>query len=106
MINKIDDNNYNDKTHDCTAVIQIRTHWAHSCVNEKSTLEEITQKYEGIVEFFEADADVCPNLLFDFGVIMVPTIIIKRHGKLIDRIVGVQTKEVIIERIERVLNPD
>lgn len=106
MINKIDDSNYKEKTQDCTAVIQFRAHWASCCSSERSTLEEIAQRYDGIVEFFEADVDNSQNMVFDFGIIMVPTIIIKRHGKIMDRIVGVQPKEVIIERIEKVLNPD
>ncbi len=70
--------------------------WCGPCQTFKPIMNEI--KSEGYyVEFI--DIDNLSDLAQQYNVRSVPTVVIEENGVEVDRVVGVQTKRVMLERM-------
>ena len=62
-------------------------------------LEEVAKSYEGKVKMGKMNVDESPQTPGKFGVTGIPTIIFLKDGKEVDRLVGFQSKEVLVQKI-------
>ena len=70
--------------------------WCGPCQTFKPTMKEIAG--EGFnVEFI--DIDKLSDLAQQYNVRSVPTVVIEENGVEVDRVVGMQTKRVMLERM-------
>ncbi len=70
--------------------------WCGPCQTFKPTMKEIAG--EGFnVEFI--DIDKSGNVASKYNVRSVPTVVIEQNGVEVDRVVGMQTKRVMVERL-------
>ena len=70
--------------------------WCGPCQTFKPIMNEI--KSEGYyVEFI--DIDNLSDLAQQYNVRSVPTVVIEKNGVEVDRVVGMQTKRVMLERM-------
>jgi thioredoxin 1 len=56
-------------------------------------MEELAEKYEGRVTVAKIDVDTEADLASRFGIMGIPTVILFKFGKEVDRLVGVQPTE-------------
>jgi thioredoxin 1 len=86
------------------AKITLVDFWADWCVPCKRVapiLEELSEEYKGKVEFFKLNVDENPEIASKMKIVSIPTIIIFKDGKPVDKIVGALPKQSIKEAIER-----
>jgi|TARA_R100001015_G_C4561789_1_gene121509 thioredoxin 1 len=70
--------------------------WCGPCQTFKPTMKEIAG--EGFnVEFI--DIDKSGDVASKYNVRSVPTVVIEQNGVEVDRVVGMQTKRVMVERL-------
>lgn len=74
--------------------------WCGPCKMLGPVVEEIAKEYEGKAKVGKVDVDASPNTAGQFGVQSIPTILIFKDGKEVDRIIGFKSKEALIEIIE------
>lgn len=67
---------------------------------ELATVRDLAQAYDGVVRFVTVDANECPRVVDFYGILSVPTILLLRSRKVIDRIVGLASREALAERLE------
>ena len=67
---------------------------------ELATVRDLAQQYDGVVRFAIINANDCPRVVDFFGILSVPTILLLRKQKVIDRIVGLASREALVERLE------
>jgi thioredoxin 1 len=67
-------------------------------------LAELAQDYDGVMDFAQADAELARDSLDTYGILSLPTYLIFRRGKLVDRFIGLLTKEKLRERLEASLH--
>jgi len=79
-------------------VIDFHATWCGPCKVLSPILEELNDEIEG-VEFVKLDVDQHPQIAGQNQVMGVPTVVILKDGEVKDRLVGVQPKEVIKEKI-------
>ena len=75
--------------------------WCGPCQMMKPLVEEIANEEQD--ERFivaELDGDTEPELLVKLGIMSYPTFVIFKDGKEVERIVGAQAKEALVEKIE------
>jgi thioredoxin 2 len=76
--------------------------WCGPCRMIAPVLEELAGEMAGRVRFAKLNVDDNPTTASRFGVRSIPTLLVLKDGREIDRIVGVQPKTEIVRRLERV----
>ena len=82
------------------AVLAFHAGWSKPARTMLPIVETVAKEYEGLARFGLVDADHTLKLLDHFGILSLPTFLVFKQGRQVDRFIGVLTKEKLIERIE------
>jgi len=77
--------------------------WCYPCKMIAPVLEEIAKDYSGKIKVAKVEVDEAGATASRFNVMNIPTLILFKDGKEIERIVGVASKEDIARKIDRAL---
>ena len=75
--------------------------WCMPCRIFAPVLEEISDELDGKAEICKVNIDEFPELAQEYGIEVVPTVVVFKNGKPVDKTSGVLTKEqvkIIIEK--------
>jgi thioredoxin 2 len=75
--------------------------WCGPCRMMAPVLDELAREMAGRVRVAKLDVDANPATASRFNVRSIPTLLVLKGGREVDRIVGVQPKEEIARRLER-----
>jgi thioredoxin len=75
--------------------------WCGPCRMVAPALEELAGELAGRVRVAKLNVDENPATAARFGVQSIPTLLVLKQGREIDRIVGAQPKSEIARRVER-----
>ena len=78
--------------------------WCGPCHMLAPTVEQLATEMAGRVKVGKLNIDENPGTANRFGVRSIPTLLVLKGGKEVDRLVGVQPKQEIRRRLENVLN--
>lgn len=81
------------------ALVDFFAQWCGPCQMMSPTIDELAQEFEGKAVIGKVDVDKSPELAGQYGVMSIPTIVIFRDGKEVNKIIGAQSKEVLLEAI-------
>lgn len=76
--------------------------WCGPCGMVAPVIEELAVEMAGRVRVAKLNVDENPATAARFGVQSIPTLILLKGGRELDRIIGVQSKAAIVQRLERV----
>ncbi len=82
------------------AVVDFWAAWCGPCRMIAPVIEELAVDYEDRVVVGKVDVDANPETAMKFGVRSIPTILILKNGEVVDKQVGVTTKNALAEKIE------
>ncbi|MCP4427047.1 MAG: thioredoxin [Chloroflexi bacterium] len=85
-------------------VVDMWAPWCGPCRMQSPIFEEAAQEFGDEALFVKLNADDNQGLARRYKVMGIPTMLFFRHGRLIDRRTGVQTKEAIAKRLEPLLD--
>ncbi|MFL6466645.1 MAG: thioredoxin [Pyrinomonadaceae bacterium] len=74
--------------------------WCGPCRIIAPTIEVLARELAGKVVVGKLDVDANPRTAVRFGVQSIPTLLILKNGNEVDRIVGVQSREAILRRLQ------
>ena len=75
--------------------------WCGPCRIVGPIVEELAPSYEGKAVIAKLNVDDNPNVAQRFGVTSIPTMMMFKNGKLVDRIVGAAPKNALQSFIDR-----
>jgi thioredoxin 2 len=75
--------------------------WCGPCRMVAPVIEEVAAEMAGRVRVAKLNVDENPATAARFRVQSIPTLLLLKRGREVDRIVGVQPKTAIMERLER-----
>lgn len=78
--------------------------WCGPCKIMEPIFEEVKKDYEGKVKFTEVDVEADGEKAAEFGVMSIPTYVILKDGKEVDRKSGAMPKDVLISWLDSHLN--
>jgi thioredoxin 2 len=78
-------------------VVDFWAPWCGPCKMVSPLLDEIADQYPGRIKVVKVNSDENPNLSAQFGIQGIPTIILFRDGKEVNRLVGAVPKENILQ---------
>lgn len=102
---EINDSNYNDVlAQNKPMVLDFWATWCGPCKKVGPTIQELADEYEGQVIVgkinIEEDAD---DLVAEFGIRNIPTILFIKGGEVVDKVVGAAPKSTIEEKLKALL---
>ena len=77
--------------------------WCGPCRMIAPLVEELAGTYQGKVKFGKLNVDDHPQLAAQYRVMNIPTLLLFKGGREVDRFVGVQPKQELTRRIENVI---
>lgn len=73
--------------------------WCQPCKMLDPIVTQLAQEWEGKVKVVKIDADQNPNLVMQYGVLGIPTLILFKGGVIKERLTGFQSKEKLISKL-------
>jgi thioredoxin 1 len=73
--------------------------WCGPCKMVSPIIEQLSNELAGKAVFGKLNVDENPNVSNAFGIQSIPTIIIFKNGKAVDRIIGAMTKSQLLLKI-------
>lgn len=73
--------------------------WCGPCRMLGPIVEEIATDFDGKAVVGKVDVDNNQQVSVDYGIRNIPTVLIFKNGQVVDKIVGVASKEVISEKL-------
>jgi len=77
--------------------------WCGPCRMLSPIVEELSKDYEGRVLFAKMNTDECPATPGQYGIMSIPSLLLFKDGKLVDRAVGMRPKKALQEWIDGAL---
>ncbi len=78
--------------------------WCGPCRMIAPIIEQIAQENDGKVTVGKLDVDVNGQTAMKYGVMSIPTLILFKDGKPVERLVGMMPKERLMAKIKPYLN--
>lgn len=84
-------------------VVDLWAPWCGPCRMVTPIIENLAKEYVGKIVFGKLNVDENPDTSRKFGVMSIPTIIIFKNGKQVDKVIGALPKDVLEQRIGKYL---
>ena len=75
--------------------------WCGPCKMLAPVIEELADELYGTVVVGKLDIDEYTDFAISLGIMSIPTLILFKNGEEVNRVVGVQPKQAILEMIHR-----
>lgn len=73
--------------------------WCGPCKMVDPIVKQLAGEWEGKVKVLKCDADQNPNILMNYGIMGIPTIMMFKDGKMVERTTGYQPKEKLVSKL-------
>lgn len=77
--------------------------WCGPCKMQKPIIEEIAKEIGDKAKVGKFNMDENPKIAQQFEVMSIPTLIIFKDGKAAETMMGVQSKNILIEKLEKLI---
>lgn len=74
--------------------------WCGPCKMIAPIIDEMAEEYEGSVVIGKVDVDNNPQVASKYSIRSIPTILFIKNGEIVDKHVGVISKQALKEKIE------
>ena len=85
------------------AVVDFWAEWCGPCRMVTPIIEELSKDYEGKAVVGKVNVDHNPEISTKYGIRSIPTILILKNGEIVDKHVGVTTKQNLASKIDALL---
>jgi len=86
-----------------TVLLQFSTPWCVPCRTFGPILESLAEEFNGSFKLCKMDAEENYKIASEYGINSVPTIIIFKDGKPIDKVVGMMSKQALSDKIDGII---
>lgn len=86
---------------DKLVLIDFSATWCGPCKQLSPIIDELHNEYSNRVVIGKVDIEENNDIVNKYSIRNVPTLLFIKNGKLLDRMVGAQTKNVLIETINK-----
>ncbi|QNQ81470.1 thioredoxin [Lactobacillus sp. PV034] len=99
MVEEINDKSFENETSEGVVLTDFWATWCGPCKMQSPVIEQLSQEMDD-VKFTSVDVDQNQDLAKELGIMAIPTLIIKKDGKIVDRLTGYTPKE----KLEQILD--
>ena len=104
MSQVITDKTFNEETDKGLVLIDFWATWCGPCRMQAPILDQLEQEYdEEEFRIAKMDVDENPETPQPFGIMSIPTLMLKKDGQVVEKAVGVHSKEQLRQMIDQYL---
>ena len=106
MVREVDDNEFQSVVLDAETpvVVDFWAPWCGPCRIVSPVVEELSRDYDGKVRFTKMNTDENEMAPMQFGIQVLPTLVIFNQGREVNRLIGFSPKEQLKRQIDRSLS--
>ena len=101
MVESISDDQFLDKTAEGVTLVDFWAPWCGPCRMQSPIIDELSEELEGKVNFYKMNVDEEPKTAQEFGIMSIPTLLVKKDGEVVDKLVGLHDKARLTEILEK-----
>ena len=98
MIENVTDQNFEKETSEGVTLTDFWATWCGPCRMQSPVVEQLSEEMDD-VKFTKMDVDENQETAKDLGIMAIPSLLIKKDGKIVDRLTGFTPKD----RLEQIL---
>ena len=84
-------------------VVDLWATWCGPCRMIAPIVSKLAEEYDGKIVVGKCDVEENDDIVMEFGVRNIPTILFFKNGEVVDRLVGGQSKSAIQKKFEALL---
>lgn len=96
-------NDFEEKTKQGVALIDFWAPWCGPCKMAGPVIDELAKEYQSKALIAKVNVDEEQGLAEKFGVMSIPTVVLLKDGKEVDRVMGFAGKEGFEDMIKKVI---
>ncbi|MEM3342338.1 MAG: thioredoxin [Thermoplasmata archaeon] len=98
---EVKDSNFDEFTKSGVVLLDCWADWCPPCRMIAPVIDEIADEFAGKAKIGKLDVDRNEKVPRDFGIQAIPTLMIFKDGKMVERMVGAQPKARIVEQLKK-----
>ena len=104
MSQVVTDTTFNEETDKGLVLIDFWATWCGPCRMQAPILDQLSEEYdEDEFRIVKMDVDENPQTPQQFGIMSIPTLLLKKDGQVVEKAVGVHAKEQLRQMIDQYL---
>ncbi|MDA3972973.1 thioredoxin [Enterococcus thailandicus] len=104
MSHEITDQTFSQETDKGLVLIDFWATWCGPCRMQAPILEQLQEEYdEDEFRIVKMDVDENPETPQQFGIMSIPTLLLKKDGQVVEKAVGVHSKEQLRQMVDQYL---
>ena len=101
MSQVITDATFNQETDKGLLLIYFWATWCGPCLMQAPILDQLEEEYdEDEFRIVKMDVDENPKTPQEFGIMSIPTLLLKKDGQVVEKAIGVHSKEQLRQMID------
>lgn len=93
MVKNVNDNNFKQATDSGVTLVDFWATWCPPCKMQGPIIEQLDNEMGDKVNFRKLDVDQNPQTSTEFGIMSIPTLLVKKDGQVVDKLVGLHMKD-------------
>ena len=99
MVDEITDATFEEETSEGVVLIDFWANWCGPCKMQSPVIDQLSEEMDD-VKFTKMDVDQNQETARNLGIMAIPTLLIKKDGKIVDRLTCYTPKE----KLEQILD--
>lgn len=104
MIKNLTDQDFDQATSTGVTITDFWATWCPPCRMQGPIVEQLDDEMGDQVKVTKMDVDANNETAQKFGIMSIPTLIIKKDGQVVDKLVGLHTKDQLKQALQPYLN--
>ena len=101
MVHVLTDARFEEETSQGLVLVDFWAPWCGPCRMQGPILEQLAEEiHEDDLKIFKMDVDENPETPASFGIMSIQTLVLKKDGQVVDKVIGVHTKDQLKELIQ------
>ncbi len=96
MVRDITDAEFKDATASGLVLVDFWATWCGPCKMQAPVIDQIAEEMSN-VEVFKEDVDENKETAQEFGIMSIPTLLVKKDGEVVDKLTGYHSKDQLVD---------